>query len=162
LASQGFLSALVVFFLLWTVVGVSWADLRGALVLWAVIALVITRLRRKHRSKRSGAEPVPRTHRGDSRPQRESDHGNFDGDWGPDDLDSDDWDADDEWDEIEDHRDDDWEDRTHTRARGRRTRRPAWWDDDDDADWDDEFSRRPRRRRRTDSWESDSWDDDYI
>lgn len=169
LTSQEFVIGLVVLLIMRTVIGVSWADLRGVMLIMAIIALVIHRRRRKRRLEGPEPESIRHSRHGTSRPRRERDHGDLDDDWDPDDLDSDDWDADDEWDEIEDHGDDDWDDRPHPRARGRRTRRPAWWDDaddddwDDDADWDDEFSRRPRRRRRTASWESDSWDDDdYI
>lgn len=169
LTSQEFVIALAVLLIMRTVIGVSWEDLRGTALLAAIIAFVIHRRRRKRRLEGPEPESARRSHRGTSRPRRERDHGDHGGDWDPDDLEPDNRDPDDEWDEIEDHRNDGWDGRTHPRAPGRRTRRPAWRDDDDDsdddddADWDDEFSRRPRRRRRTASWESDSWDDDdYI
>ena len=164
--SQAFLIALVVWSFMWVTVGASWAP---PLFIVAVIALAIRRGLNERRQGRPGAESARRSPRGNPRPRRARGHRGLGDDWGPDELDSEDWDAGDEWDEIEDHWDDDRDDRPRSRPRGHWTRRPAWWNDDDDDDdvddgWhDDEVSRRPRRRHRSDSWASDAWDDDdYI
>ncbi len=169
--SQAFLIVLVVWSFMWVTVGASWA---APLFIVAVIALAIRRGLSERRRGSSGAESTRGSPRRNPRPRRVRGHRDLDDDWDPDELDSEDWDAGDEWDEIEEHWDDDWDDRPRSRPRRHWARRPAWWDDtdddeDDDADWDDgwtddEVSRRPRRRRRSDSWASDAWDDDddYI
>ena len=168
--SQGFLIALIVFSFMWVTVGAGWA---WPLLFVAVIALAIRRGLSERGRERPGTGSARRSPRGNPRPRRAREYDDLDDDWDPAELDSEDWDADDEWDEIEDHWDDDWDDRPRSRPRRRRTPRPAWWDHDDadgtdwhdDADWgDDEVSRRQRRRHRSDSWASDAWDDDddYI